>query len=90
MVSFFDRLDRTEWKKRLEVRVADGSLWRLMGKCLYVGGLDGEVFSEPQLGSVQGSVLSPLWGHVDLHDALDLWVEAEVKPRRRGITTRIR
>jgi retron-type reverse transcriptase len=34
MVSFFDRLDRTEWKKRLEVRVADGSLWRLMGKCL--------------------------------------------------------
>jgi hypothetical protein len=37
LVSFFDRLDRTELKKRLEVRVAEGSRWRLMGKCLHVG-----------------------------------------------------
>ena len=58
IVSFFDSLDRTKLKKMLEVRVADGSLMRLIGKCLHVGVLDGEAFFEPELGTVQGSVLT--------------------------------
>ena len=33
IVSFFDSVDRTELKRMLEVRVADGSLMRLSGKC---------------------------------------------------------
>ena len=90
IVSFFDSLDRTELKKMLEVRVADGSLMRLIGKCLHVGVLDGEAFSEPALGTVQGSVRSPLVGNVYLHYGLDLWFETEVKPRLRGKATLIR
>jgi RNA-directed DNA polymerase len=35
-------------------------------------------------------VLSPLLGNVYLHYALDLWFEAEVKPRLRGRATLIR
>jgi RNA-directed DNA polymerase len=90
ITSFFDSLDRTELKKMLEVRVADGSLMRLIGKCLHVGVLDGEAFSEPESGTVQGSVLSPLLGNVYLHYVLDLWFETEVKPRLRGKATLIR
>jgi RNA-directed DNA polymerase len=90
IVSFFDSLDRTELKKMLEVRVADGSLLRLIGKCLHVGVLDGEAVSEPELGTVQGSVLSPLVGNVYLHYVLDLWFETEVKPRLRGQASLIR
>jgi RNA-directed DNA polymerase len=90
IVSFFDSLDRTELKKMLEVRVADGSLLRLIGKCLHVGVLDGDEFSEPELGTVQGSVLSPLLGNVYLHYVLDLWFQSEVKPRLRGKATLIR
>src|SRR5215468_7057358 len=90
IVSFFDSLDRTELKKMLEVRVADGSLLRLIGKCLHVGVLDGEVVVEPELGTVQGSVLSPLLGNVYLHYVLDHWFETEVKPRLRGKATLIR
>src|ERR1700686_2506351 len=43
IVSFFDSLDRTALKKMLEVRVADGALLRLIGKCLHVAhpGADG-------------------------------------------------
>jgi len=67
IVSFFDSLDRTELKKMLEVRVADGSLLRLIGTCVHVGVLDGEAVLEPELGPVQGSVLSPLLGNVYLH-----------------------
>jgi len=90
IVSFFDSLDRIELKKMLEVRVADGSLLRLIGKCLHVGVLDGEAVLEPELGTVQGSVLSPLLGNVYLHYVLDRWFETEVKPRLRGKATLIR
>jgi group II intron reverse transcriptase/maturase len=90
IVSFFDSLDRTKLKEILKVRVADGSLLRLIGKCLHVGVLDGEEFSEPELGTVQGSVLSPLMGNLYLHYVLDLWFETEVKPRLRGKATLIR
>jgi hypothetical protein len=67
LVSFFDSLDRTELKKMLEVRVADGSLWRLIGKCLHVGVLDGETMGEPELGTAQGSVRAPWLGNVYWH-----------------------
>jgi len=90
IVSFFDSLDRTELKKMLEVRVADKALLRLIGKCLHVGVLDGEAYVEPELGTVQGSVLSPLLGNVYLHYVLDLWFATEVKPRLRGKATLIR
>jgi RNA-directed DNA polymerase len=90
IVSFFDRVDRTELKKMLEVRVADGSLLRLIGTCVHVGVLDGEAFMAPELGTVQGSVRSPLLGNVYVHDVLDRWCETEVKPRLRGKATLIR
>jgi len=90
IVSFFDSVDRTALVKMLQTRVTDGSLLRLIGKCLHVGVLDGEVFSRPEVGTVQGSVLSPILGNIYLHYALDLWFEAEVKPRLRGRATLIR
>jgi RNA-directed DNA polymerase len=90
IVSFFDSLDRTEFKKMLEVRVADGSLLRLIGQCLHVGVLDDEAVVEPELGTVQGAVLSPLLGNVYLHYVLDRWFATEVKPRLRGKATLIR
>jgi group II intron reverse transcriptase/maturase len=88
--SFFDSLDRTQLKERLEIRGADGSLLRLIGKGWHVGVLDGAEFTEPETGTAQGSVLSPLLGNVYLHDGLDLGFETEVKPRRRGRATLLR
>jgi group II intron reverse transcriptase/maturase len=84
LVSFFDSLDRTKLREMLRSRVADESLLRLVGKCLHVGVLDGEEYTEPETGTAQGSVLSPLLGNVYLHYALDLWFEREIKPRLRG------
>jgi len=84
IVSFFDSLDRTKLKELLQIRVADGSLLRLIGKCLHVGILDGAEYAEPDTGTAQGSVLSPILGNVYLHYVLDLWFEREVKPRLRG------
>ena len=84
IVAFFDSVDRTKLKEMMSVRVVDGSMQRLIGKCLRVGVLDGEEYSEPEQGTTQGSGLSPLLGNIYLHYVLDQWFEDEVKPRLRG------
>jgi group II intron reverse transcriptase/maturase len=82
--TFFDSIDRKMLMEMLRERVVDGSLKRLVGKCLHVGILDGEEYSEPDRGTVQGSALSPLLGNVYLHHVLDLWFEHDVRPRLGG------
>ena len=90
IVSFFDSIDRTALLGMLRERVADGSLLRLVSKCLHVGVLDGEDFSTPESGTAQGSILSPLLGNVYLHHVLDRWFHREVQPRLRGRACLIR
>jgi Retron-type reverse transcriptase len=90
IVAFFDSWDRSERKKRREMRGADGALLRLIGKCLPVGGRDGEEYGEPELGPPQGAVCSPWLGNVYWHYVRDRWFETEVKPRRRGKAPLIR
>ena len=70
--------------------MADGSLRRLVGKCVRVGVLDGEERTEPERGTPQGSGLSPLLGNLYLHHTLDVWFEREVKPRLRGEAVLVR
>ncbi len=80
IVSLFDSIDRKMLMEMLQVRVADKSLLRLVGQCLHVGVLDGEEVSSLDVGTAQGSALSPLLGNVYLHYVLDLWFDQEVKP----------
>jgi len=82
--SYFDSIDRKKLVEMLRLRVADESFMRLVGKCLHVGILDGNEYSEPSEGTVQGSTLSPLLGNVYLHHVLDLWLEQDVRPRLHG------
>jgi len=90
IASFFDNVRREQLLEMLQRRVADGSILRLVGKCLHVGILDGAEFVRPDEGTVQGSTLSPLLGNVYLHYVLDLWFTEEVKPHLRGKATLVR
>jgi RNA-directed DNA polymerase len=88
--SFFDHLNRQMVLDLIRLRVPDGSIGRLVGKCLHVGVLDGEEFSTPDEGTPQGSILSPLLGNIYLHHALDLWFAQEVQPRLKGKSVLVR
>jgi group II intron reverse transcriptase/maturase len=90
LASYFDSINREKLLELLQKRVADGSMLRLVGKCMNVGVMDGEEFSAPEVGTVQGSTLSPLLGNVYLHYALDLWFTEEIQPHLRGKATLVR
>ena len=88
--SFFDKVHRRTMLEMLGERIADKSFMRLVGKCLNVGVLDGQVFTRPDEGTVQGSIISPMLGNIYLHNVLDKWFEEKVKPRLKGKATLIR
>ena len=72
--SFFDNLDKSWLMKFMEHRVADPRILRLIRKWLKAGVMEEGKWSEPQTGTPQGSVISPLLANVYLHYAFDLWV----------------
>ena len=82
--SFFDSIDRKKLMEMLRQRANDESFLRLVGKCLHVGVLDGEEYTEPDVGTAQGSALSPMLGNIYLHHVLDVWLDREVRPQLRG------
>ncbi len=84
IVSFFDNINRKMLLELLQKRVADGSIKRLVGKCIKAGVLDGQNHSTPDTGTTQGSIISPLFGNIYLHYVLDSWFEEEVMPRMKG------
>ena len=90
IASFFDSVDRTTLLDLIKRRVPDGSIRRLVGKCLHVGVLDGEELTLPEEGTAQGSKLSPLLANIYLHHALDLWFTQEVQPHLQGWATLLR
>jgi group II intron reverse transcriptase/maturase len=73
---FFDNLDHEWLLKFLQHRVADPRLLRLIRKWLKAGVSEEGNWSETNVGTPQGAVVSPLLANVYLHYALDQWVEA--------------
>ena len=70
---FFDNLDKSWMVKFMEHRVADPRILRLIREWLKAGMMEEGKWSEPQTGTPQGSVISPLFANVYLHYSFDLW-----------------
>ncbi len=82
--SFYDNLDRSQLRGFLDRRVRDGVIRRVLDKWLKAGVLEGGTLSHPPTGTPQGGVISPLLSNIYLHEVLDMWFEAVVKPRLQG------
>lgn len=80
----FDNIDWTWLREFIRRRIRDGGILRLVGKWLHAGVLEEGRRKEPEAGTPQGGVISPLLANIYLHNVIDLWVEGEVRKRARG------
>jgi group II intron reverse transcriptase/maturase len=82
--SFFDTIDHDWLLRFIEHRIADPRILRLIRKWLKAGVVEDGTWSEADVGTPQGAVISPLLANVYLHYVYDLWVERWRKTRARG------
>lgn len=82
---FFDHIDH-EWLLRmLRQRIDDAAFVNLIRKWLKAGILDtdGKII-DPETGTPQGGIVSPVLANVYLHFVLDLWFRKRVKAHCKG------
>lgn len=88
--AFFDRM-KHEWAVAfLEHRVADRRVLRLIQKWLKAGVSEDGEWSETDVGTPQGAVVSPLLANIYLHYVFDLWLEAWRKKVATGDVIAVR
>jgi RNA-directed DNA polymerase len=86
---FFDNLNHERLVQYVEQRIADPRILRLIRKWLKAGVMEDGEWKATEVGTPQGSSISPLLANVYLHYALDLWVEAW-RRRARGDVIMVR
>jgi hypothetical protein len=82
--SFFDQVNHQWLVKFLRHRIGDERVIRLIIRMLKSGIMEDGLVKASELGTPQGSILSPLLSNVYLHYVLDLWFRHRVKPQGRG------
>jgi len=82
--SFFDTINHAWLMKFLERRIGDPRMLRLIRKWLRAGVSEDGEWSKTEVGTPQGSVISPLLSNIYLHYVLDEWVQAWRKSKASG------
>ncbi len=81
---FFDTISHAWMLQFVQHRVADRRILRLIQKWLKAGVMEEGEWSETEMGTPQGAVISPLLANIYLHYVFDLWVNAWRKKHARG------
>jgi len=82
---FFDHMDHQWLLRMLKERIDDAPFLNLIQKWLKAGILDTDgMVINPETGTPQGGIVSPVLANVYLHFALDLWFEKVVKAHCKG------
>jgi RNA-directed DNA polymerase len=82
--SFFDTVSQAWLIRFLEHRIGDRRIIRLIQKWLKAGVLEDGEIRVSEMGTPQGSVISPLLANVYLHYVIDLWAERWRRHEARG------
>jgi group II intron reverse transcriptase/maturase len=81
---FFDTIEHSWLMKFVEHRVTDPRVLRLIRKFLRAGVSEDGQWSKTEVGTPQGSVISPFLANIYLHYVLDLWVHWWRRHHARG------
>jgi RNA-directed DNA polymerase len=81
---FFDTVSHEWLIKFIEHRIADRRVLRLIQKWLKAGVSEDGEWRETEIGTPQGSVISPLLANIYLHYVFDLWVKRWRRTEAQG------
>jgi len=87
---FFDNVEHDLLLDFLKIRIKDTSLLFLINRFLKAGYVDGNLLVKSDIGTPQGSILSPILANIFLHYVLDQWFEKTVKTHIRGYCELVR
>jgi len=74
VASFFDSVSKNWLVRFVEHRIGDNRVVRLIRKWLKAGVLEDGIVTVSEVGTGQGSVISPLLANIYMHYVFDLWV----------------
>jgi group II intron reverse transcriptase/maturase len=81
---FFDHVNHEWLIKFVEQRVGDPRLLRLLRRMLKGGMMEDGLTRATDMGTPQGSIVSPLLSNIYLHYVLDLWFDRRVRVACKG------
>ena len=81
---FFNNVDHKWLMEFISLRIADPNIKKLIVKYLKAGIMENERWEPTELGTPQGSIMSPILSNIYLHYVLDLWFEKIVKKACKG------
>lgn len=80
---YFDNIDHDKLMKCLEMKIRDNNLLRLIKRFIKAGILENGMYIKGELGTPQGSILSPVLANIYMYYALILWFE-KIKKISKG------
>ncbi len=87
---FFDNVSHEKLMEFIRIRIKDTTLLNLIKKFLKAGYIDEGVLVKSDMGTPQGSILSPILANIFLHYVLDRWFETTVKSHVLGFCEIVR
>lgn len=81
---YFDNINHDKLMKRLELHIKDKNLLRLIKRFLKVGIMENGIYVKGEIGTPQGSILSPILANIYMYYSLILWFETKIKLKYYG------
>lgn len=80
---YFDNIDHDKLMKCLKMKIRDNNLLRLIKRFIKAGILENGTYIKGELGTPQGSILSPVLANIYMYYTLILWFE-KIKKISKG------